>query len=174
MSSPYGPAGGYPQWGQAPPGAGMHPGGYPAAPPGYAPQPPQPHGNPYLGHQPPPFATAPGFGAPPPPKRRSPLPWVLGGLGAVLVVAVVLVLGFVTPGWFVRSVFDASSVEKGVTDILRHSYRLGGVGQVSCPPDQPVEPGHHFDCTASVGAEQKTVTVTVKNDKGVYEVGHPK
>ncbi|MDA3629986.1 DUF4333 domain-containing protein [Saccharopolyspora oryzae] len=187
MSSPYGPPqpGGYPHWGQQPPNAGMPQGGAGYPQPGFAPQPPpQPPQYGYGQQIPPPyqqphqqpggqFPQQGGFGAPPQRKKRSALPWVLGGAG-LLVVVVVLVLGFVVPGWFVRSVFDASSVEKGVEQTLKTSYGLPGVGSVSCPSGQAVQVGNRFDCQVQINSQPKTVTVTVKTDKGVYEVGHPK
>lgn len=177
MSSPYGPPpGGHPRWGQQPPNTGM-PRGYPQQQGGFAPQPPpQQYGYGPQYQQPAGQFPPPGGFGPPPRKKRSALPWVLGGAGALVVVAaaVVLVLGFVAPGWFVRSVFDASSVEKGVEQTLKGSYGLAGVGSVSCPGGQPVRTGDRFDCQVRIGAEDKTVTVTVKTDKGVYEVGHPK
>lgn len=207
MSSPYGPPGGYPQWGQPPQGPGMQPGGVPLGytqqeyPPqgypqqgypqqgGYAgpPPPAQPvqqqpiqqpqYAHPYGYGQPQPYYQSPGgFGFPavPPKKKRSALPWIIGGAGALVVLAVVLVLGFVAPGFFVRSVFDAASVEKGVTQTLKGSYTIAGVGAVTCPDGEPVEVGHRFDCRVQINGADKTVTVTVKNDQGVYEVGHPK
>ncbi|WP_406689705.1 DUF4333 domain-containing protein [Saccharopolyspora sp. ID03-671] len=212
MSSPYGPPGGYPQWGQQPQGPGMQPGGMPQGQPqpgGYGgvpqpvqqqpvqqpmqqqPMPPQPvpqqplqpqqpqYGQqPYGYGQPQPYYPSPdGFGFPQvPPKKagRSKLPWILGGSGVLVVVAIVLVLGFVAPGFFVRPVFDAASVEKGVTQTLKGSYSLAGVGTVTCPDGQPVEVQRRFDCQVQVNGQNKTVTVTVKNEDGVYEVGHPK
>lgn len=192
MSSPYGPQGGYPQWGQQPQGPGMQPGGVPPGyppPGGYAPQqppqapPPQQPQQPYpqqqYGYgQPQPYYPSPGgFGFPPeqpPRKKRKVWPWVLGGLGALVLLAAVAVLGFVSPGWFVRSVFDASSVQKGVEQTLTDSYGINGVSGVSCPGGQPVEPGSSFQCQVQVDGQSKTVTVTVKNAEGVYEVGHPK
>jgi uncharacterized protein DUF4333 len=187
MSSPYGPPGGYPQWGQPPQGPGMPPGGMQPAVPGYPQQgppqqeqrpPQQPYGYgqqqyPQGGHQLPPSADY-GQYAQPPRKKRSALPWVLSGIGAVVVIGVVLVLGFVVPGWFVQPVFDSASVEKGVTQTLKNSYGLSGVGEVSCPDGEPVQVSHRFDCKVSIDSQTRTVTVTVKNDKGVYEVGHPK
>lgn len=192
MSSPHGPPGGHPQWGQPPQGPGMPPGGWPQGYPqqgGYGgqPLPPQPvqqqpiqqpqYAPPHGYGQPQPYYQSPGgFGFPtvPPKRKRSALPWILGGAGALVVVAVVLVLGFVTPGFFVRSVFDAASVEKGVTQTLKGSYNIAGVGTVTCPDGEPVEVAHRFDCRVQINGADKTVTVTVKNDQGVYEVGHPK
>ncbi|RRO18056.1 DUF4333 domain-containing protein [Saccharopolyspora rhizosphaerae] len=195
MSSPYGPPGGHPQWGQQPQGPGMPPGSpqgpgqHPVAAqpvqqqPIQQPQYGQPYGQPPFGQhpygwgQPQPYYPSPGgFAFPPVPheRKRSKLPWVLGGAGALLVIAVVLVLGFVAPGFFTRSVFDAASVAKGVTQTLKGSYNIAGVGAVTCPDGQPVEVRHRFDCQVSINGATKVVTVTVKNEDGVYEVGHPK
>ncbi|MFI0464597.1 DUF4333 domain-containing protein [Saccharopolyspora sp. 5N102] len=167
--------------------------GYPQ-PGGFAPQrPPQPPPPP----PPPPPQQPPqqyGYGQPYPPggaqfpqqggfgqfdefgpkKKRSALPWVSAGIIVVILALVVLVLGFITPGWFVKPVFDSASVEKGVSQTLRSSYGMTGVSQVSCPAGQRVAVGHRFDCKVTVDSQPKTVTVTVKNEKGVYEVGHPR
>ncbi|MCI2423052.1 DUF4333 domain-containing protein [Saccharopolyspora sp. K220] len=168
----------------------MHSGGLPPAAPGYpqpggfAPRrpPQQPYGGGY-GQQLPPqgggqFPPRGGYGQyhRPPKKKRSVLPWLLSGFGVLLVIAVVLVLvlGFVAPGWFVRPVFDSTSVAKGVAQTLKGSYGITGVGEVTCPDGQPVEVAHRFDCQVSINSQPRTVTVTVKNDRGVYEVGHPK
>ena len=175
MTSPYGPPGGPPPWGQPPQGPGTYPGGVPQGGPVYG----QPPGYPAPAYGPPGYGYGrqqqpPGFGAPAPKKKRSALPWVLSSVVLVVVAAVVLVLGFVTPGWFVRTVFDAASVEKGVQQTLEGSYRLGEVESVSCPSGQAVAPQSRFDCQVTIGGSEKTVTVTVKNDKGTYEVGHPR
>ncbi|GLU47385.1 DUF3105 domain-containing protein [Nocardiopsis ansamitocini] len=96
--------------GQPPPGQGAPPGQWPqqGPPPGYPPQPPYgqvPYGHPqqpYYGPQSGASPFAPG-GFPPGPGDRSPrrsskLPWILGGVGAVVLVLIsalvlVLVLG---------------------------------------------------------------------------------
>ncbi|MEB3367164.1 DUF4333 domain-containing protein [Saccharopolyspora mangrovi] len=192
MSSPYGPPGGYPQWGQQPQGPGYpQPGGHqqPLAPQQIPPQPirqpvqQQPIQQPQYGQQPsgygqpqPYYPSPGGFGFPAAPQRRtrSKLPWILAGSGVLVVLAVVLVLGFAAPGFFVRPVFDAASVEKGVAQTLKGSYNIAGVGPVTCPDGQPVEVRHRFDCQVQINGASKVVTVTVKNDEGVYEVGHPK
>lgn len=113
-----------------------------------------------------------GFYEPAPRRRRSPLRWVLVGIG-VLGVLAVLFLGFVAPGWFSRTVFDAGAVQQGVERTLKDSYGIRGVGTVTCPPGQPVEPSHAFDCRVRVGGQQRTVTVTVTDDRGTYRVGRP-
>ncbi len=91
-----------------------------------------------------------------------------------MVLGVVAVLGFATPGWFVRPVFDAAGVQKGIAQTLRESYRISGVEQVRCPDGQSVSAGNQFDCRVRIGGEAKAVTISVKNERGVYEVGHPK
>ncbi|HEX6361167.1 hypothetical protein [Actinophytocola sp.] len=100
-----GPWGGQPGWGQQP-GPGQQPGGYP--PQGsYPPQSgyPQPGGYPQTGPQPQqygqpaygqpaygppgPYGQPTGYGYPP--RKKSPMPWLLAG-GGVVVIAVVVVL----------------------------------------------------------------------------------
>lgn len=104
-------------------------------------------------------------------RKRSSWPWLLGGFGVVAAV-VVLFLGFVTPGWFHRTVFDAGAVQQGVQRVLEGTYGVQGVESVNCPDGEPVEPSHTFDCRVVVDGRTRTVTVTVTGTEGVYEVGH--
>ena len=114
-----------------------------------------------------------GFYEPSPPRRRrSPLRRVLVGIG-VLGVAAVLFLGFVAPGWFFRTVLDAGAVQRGVEHTLKDSYGIRGIGAVTCPSGQPVEPSRAFDCRVRVGGQQRTVTVTIIDGRGTYRVGRP-
>ncbi len=68
-------------------------------------------------------------------------------------------------------------MEAGVTKILTDpppdGYGATGVTAVTCPADQPVKTGTTFNCTATINGARKTVTLTVKDDKGKYEVGVP-
>ncbi|MHA6804768.1 DUF4333 domain-containing protein [Salinifilum ghardaiensis] len=137
----------------------------PAAPPGEDPGPGASAG---------PGGAPAGPGPEGPRRGRARLPWLLSGGAAAVVLAVVAVLGFVAPGWFVRPVFDAAGVQKGIAQTLRDSYRIGDVEQVRCPSGQRVAAGHQFDCRVRIGGETQVVTISVKNDRGVYEVGHPK
>ncbi len=108
------------------------------------------------------------------PRKKSALPWIVGGLLAVVLAAIVLVLGFVAPGSLLRNVFDSRAVADGVHQILRDAYRVDGVQSVSCPADEPAEPGTRFDCRAVIGDESKTVTVAVVNSDGRFEVSRPR
>ena len=87
---------------------------------------------------------------------------------------VVLFLGFVSPGWFYRTEFDATAVGNGVEQILTRSYRIEGVETATCPSGQPVRPSHTFDCQVTVAGQQKTVSVTVKDEQGTYQVSQPR
>jgi hypothetical protein len=168
------PQPGYPQpggYGQPDPSQGH--GGYPGqqVPYGYGQQPgyPQP-GQPYPG-----YGQQPGGypGMPPGPgRKKSPVLWIVLGV-LVVGVAAVAVLGFVAPGFFLKRVFDNAAVQDGVKQILTNSYRVDGVGAVSCPAGQEVKQGATFTCTAQVNGKQKKVTITVKTDAGEYEVGQP-
>ena len=161
------PGYGHPGYGH--PGYG-HPGyGHPGyGHPGY--------GHPAHGQQPwgqqPPYGQQPrGFG-PPHGEPKSKLPWILAGSGVALVLAVILVLLFVAPGFLVTRTFDSAAVEDGVRRILVQEYGLQ-VDAVSCPPDQPVEPGARFTCTATADGEQTQVEITVRTEDGEYEVARP-
>lgn len=83
------PAQGFPQGGQQP-GYGTPPGGYPQqGQPGPG---QQPYGQPGQFNQPG-YGQPGGFGDPyGTPPKKSPLPWILGGVGALVVIGVVVVL----------------------------------------------------------------------------------
>ena len=110
----------------------------------------------------------------PAPRKESGLPWIVGGLLAVVLAAIVLVLGFVAPGSLLRNVFDSRGVADGVHQVLRDAYRVDGVQSVSCPADEPAEPGTRFDCRAVVDGESRTVTVAVVDSDGRFEVSRPR
>ncbi|PPK68476.1 DUF4333 domain-containing protein [Actinokineospora auranticolor] len=72
-----------------------------------------------------------------------------------------------------RRVFDASAVEDGVRSILEENYRVDGVGEISCPEDQPVVKGYSFRCDVRINGARKTVVVTNRDTEGEYEVSLP-
>jgi hypothetical protein len=130
--------GGQPGWGQQP-GPGQQPGGYPQTG-GYPQQggyqqqgdyPQQgPQQQPY--GQPNPYGQPTGYGQPPygayPPRKKSPLPWILAG-GGVVVVAVVVVLIIALTGGA-----DTSSPE-GVAQAAVDAYNdksIDGIKEVAC------------------------------------------
>jgi hypothetical protein len=113
---PYGPQQPPTGGNYVPPGGGYPPPGYPAPGPqqgypqqGYPQQPPPG----YAGYQQPGYPQGgpgyPGYPGGQPPKKSSPAPWILGGVGA-LVLVVVLVGGFAWPGWFTS---DSNSSSTG-------------------------------------------------------------
>lgn len=69
--------------------------------------------------------------------------------------------------------FDHGAVAEGVRQVLTQSFQVTELGAVLCPPAQPVRAGHSFECQAQIGAEQRSVPITVKTDEGEYEVGAP-
>ncbi|MBM7775087.1 hypothetical protein JOD54_005291 [Actinokineospora baliensis] len=111
-------------------------------------------------------------GMPPQEKKGGAWIWVL--VAAVVVIAgAVAVLGFITPGWFTKKVFEVSAVQDGVKMILTDKYRIEGVESVTCPSDQEVKKDNQFSCEVTIGGEKKTVTITVRNTNGEYEVAPP-
>lgn len=160
-----------PQYGQ--PGQYLPPGPY-GQQPDYG-QPPQ-YGQPGQYGQFPPYPQQPG-----PEQRpkisRTVLGAVIGGLAAVII-AVVAVLGFWKPGFFVTTKLDVNKAQAGVQQILTdetNGYGAKNVKDVSCNhgQDPVVKKGGTFDCDVSIDGAKKRVTVTFQDNKGTYEVGRP-
>ncbi|MRH88561.1 DUF4333 domain-containing protein [Nocardia sp. SYP-A9097] len=98
------------------------------------------------------------------------------GLIIGIVAAVVVVLGAVIGGVVVltaKDQLDNKAVATGVQKVLKDSYGIEDVQDVSCPSGQKVEVDKTFDCTLKVGGEAKKVTIKVTKDDGTYEVGRP-
>jgi hypothetical protein len=103
---------------------------------------------------------------------------VIGVLSAI-VAAVVLVLGFWAPGFFVTTKLDVNKAQAGVQQILSDStngYGAKNVKDVKCNNGQnpTVKKGASFDCDVSIDGTKRSVTVTFQDNKGTYEVGRPK
>ncbi|WP_326546391.1 DUF4333 domain-containing protein [Mycolicibacterium sp. ND9-15] len=101
------------------------------------------------------------------------------GLLAAVIVAVVLVLGFWKPGFFVTTKLDIDAAQSGVQQILTdeaNGYGAKNVKDVKCNDGQnpTVEKGGTFNCEVSIDGTKRQVTVTFQDDKGTYEVGRPK
>ncbi|MCK0174352.1 MULTISPECIES: DUF4333 domain-containing protein [Mycobacteriaceae] len=107
---------------------------------------------------------------------------VIGGVVAalaVLIIAVVGILGFVTPGFFVTTKLDIDAAQSGVQQILTdeaNGYGAKNVRDVRCNNgDSPVvKKGETFDCEVSIDGTKREVTVTFQDDDGTYEVGRPR
>ena len=100
------------------------------------------------------------------------------GVIAFLLIAVVLVLGFWEPGFFVTTKLDVNKAQAGVQQILTdetNGYGAKNVKDVKCNhgQDPTVTKGGTFDCSVSIDGAQKHVTVTFQDNKGTYEVGRP-
>jgi hypothetical protein len=103
---------------------------------------------------------------------------VVGGL-AVIVIAVVGVLGFWKPGFFVTTKLDVGAAQTGVAQILSdeaNGYGAKNVKDVKCNngSSPTVKKGDTFDCEVSIDGTKRQVTVTFQDDNGTYEVGRPK
>jgi len=96
----------------------------------------------------------------------------------VLAAAAFAVLGFVTPGFLNKKVFDESALEgeNGVQKILIDDYKMENIEKVDCPADQEVKQGATFECTVTQGGDEGgelKVKITVTNDDGEYQVALP-
>jgi hypothetical protein len=101
------------------------------------------------------------------------------GLLAAVIVAVVLVMGFWKPGFFVTTKLDIDAAQTGVQRVLTDEadgYGAKNVQNVKCNDGQnpTVEKGGTFDCEVSIDGTKRQVTVTFQDDSGTYEVGRPK
>lgn len=95
---------------------------------------------------------------------------IIGGIGAVVVIVVAVVLAVIFLG---SDELDNSAVQSGVQKVLKDSYGIDDVQNVSCPSGQEVTVGKTFTCSLKVGGEQKSVTIKVTKSDGTYEVGRP-
>ncbi|MEV6067187.1 DUF4333 domain-containing protein [Nocardia sp. NPDC052001] len=98
------------------------------------------------------------------------------GLIIGIALAVLVVLGAIVAGVVVltaKDQLDNKAVATGVQKVLKDSYGIEDVQDVSCPSGQKVEVDKTFDCSLKVGGEAKKVTIKVTKDDGTYEVGRP-
>jgi hypothetical protein len=186
---PQSPAGGFPAPGT--PSGGFQSPGYgqqqpygqqPEAPyGGYGQQPQQPYGGygqPTQQYSP---YGQPGYpGVQQPKKKSSAWIWIVVAV-VVLAAGAVAILGFVTPGFFNKKVFDETALEgdNGVKKVLTTSYGMPGdqIESVDCPANEEVKQGRKFSCTVKLGGDNpknQVVDITVRNDNGEYEVGSPR
>ncbi|MBV8929639.1 MAG: DUF4333 domain-containing protein, partial [Mycobacteriaceae bacterium] len=113
------------------------------------------------------------------PKRSRAVIATVIGVCAAVVVAVVLVLGFWAPGFFVTTKLDVSKAQAGVAQILSdntNGYGAKNVKDVKCNNGQSptVKKGDTFNCEVSIDGTKRQVTVTFQDNNGTYEVGRPK
>ncbi|MDG5484276.1 DUF4333 domain-containing protein [Mycolicibacterium gadium] len=176
----------YPQQGQY----GQQPGYDPSSQyatqygqPGQYGQQPTQYGQPgQYGQQPGQFGQPGQYGAPGTEEGSKRSLAVIGGvigLLAAVIVAVVLVLGFWKPGFFVTTKLDIDAAQTGVQRVLTdeaNGYGAKNVSNVKCNDGQnpTVEKGGTFDCEVSIDGTKRQVTVTFQDDSGTYEVGRPK
>ena len=155
----------YPQYGQQPGQYGQQPGQYGQ-----------------YGQQPGQYGQYGQYGAPEAGEGSKRSLAVIGGivgLVAALIVAVVAVLGFWKPGFFVTNKLDVNAAQSGVRQILTdesNGYGAKNVKDVKCNGGQSpkVKKGDTFNCEVSIDGTKRQVTVTFQDDKGTYEVGRPK
>ncbi|MEV7091654.1 DUF4333 domain-containing protein [Amycolatopsis sp. NPDC051045] len=103
------------------------------------------------------------------PKSKKPL---LIAAAAVLVLAVGGGTAWLL-GAFRGDVLEQQSLQDGVVKVLNENYGEPDVKNAQCPANEAATNGTTFDCTVTIGGQQKKVTVRVLNDRPEYEVGAP-
>lgn len=73
-----------------------------------------------------------------------------------------------------QRMFDHTEVQDAVYSLLARTYQIQNVELVICPPNQPVERGSKFSCTAKIDGESTLVPITVTSAEGDYRVGRPR
>lgn len=91
-------------------------------------------------------------------------------VAGLLVVAAIIGLLLVL---FASDELDQSAVQDGVSRVLKESYGIADVSDVSCPSGQEVKVDATFTCDLKVSGEDKQVTIKITKDDGTYEVGRP-
>lgn len=145
---------------------GQQPSPYGASQPGYGQQPQygqQPYGQPGYPQGNQQWNAAPA-------QKQSKVPFIVGG---VVIAAIVVAGGIYAATSLGGDTLDNSAVQSGVAKIVTESYGAIDVSAVSCPSGQKVEANTTFSCDLTVDGEARSVTVTVKDDQGTYEVGRP-
>ncbi|RVW03289.1 DUF4333 domain-containing protein [Rhodococcus spongiicola] len=100
-------------------------------------------------------------------------PWMWVGIGLLAGFAIAALVLLVS-GAFGAKTLDEVAVEEGVDRIVTESYGARTVTNVRCPSGQKVELDASFDCILTVDGKLRTVTVTVTDSDGTYEVSRPK
>jgi hypothetical protein len=158
------------QYGQQPADYGQQPGAQYGQPPAQ------------YGQQPGQYGQYPQYGTPPAEEGSKRSLAVIGGvigLLAAIIVAVVLVMGFWKPGFFMTTKLDVSAAQSGVQQILTdeaNGYGAKNVKDVKCNQGNSptVKKGDTFNCEVSIDGTKRQVTVTFQDNNGTYEVGRPK
>jgi hypothetical protein len=115
-----------------------------------------------------------GLGAFPaePAKKPKPKKPLLIALAAVVVLAAGGGAAWLL-GAFRGDVLDQHSLQDGVVKVLNENYGEPDAKNAQCPANEAARNGTTFDCTVTIGGQQKKVTVRVLNDRPEYEVGAP-
>lgn len=158
--------------------------------PGNWPQPqPAPHFQPPANYQPYPPQRVNGI-APPvfgpygpagyvPPGAQRKSRWMLyTGALTVLVTAVVLITGFVAPGFFLTKQLDVAKTQTAVQQLLSDpsGYGAKNVSDVTCNDGKnpTIAKGSTFTCQATISHIKQLFVVTFTDDDGNYQVSSPK
>ncbi|MEV6831289.1 DUF4333 domain-containing protein [Amycolatopsis sp. NPDC051102] len=129
------------------------------------------YGGGFQGFQPAQYGGLGAFAAEPEKKPKSKKPLLIAA-AAVLVLALGGGAAWLL-GAFRGDVLDQQSLQDGVVKVLNENYGEPDVKNAQCPANEAAQNGTTFDCTVTIGGQQKKVTVRVLNDRPEYEVGAP-
>ncbi|UOX86574.1 DUF4333 domain-containing protein [Amycolatopsis sp. FBCC-B4732] len=123
------------------------------------------------GFQPAQYGGLGAFTPEPAKKPKSKKPLLIAG-AAVLVLVVGGGAAWLL-GAFRGDVLEQQSLQDGVVKVLNENYGEPDVKNAQCPSNEAARNGTTFDCTVTIGGQEKKVTVRVLNDRPEYEVGAP-
>lgn len=108
------------------------------------------------------------------PEQKSKTGLIVALLSIVLIGGLAAVALFLWPGFLVTKHFDQKKVEQGVVEVMKNDHKLHATG-ASCDgvKDVKLEAGATFKCEVTIDGKQQTVTMTVKDKDGTYEVPKP-
>jgi hypothetical protein len=99
------------------------------------------------------------------------------GVLCTLVVAVLLIVGSATPGFFLSRQLDVQQAQAGVRHVLSDpaGYGAANVSDVTCNDGRnpTIKKGETFTCEVTIDNVRWQIPVKFTDDAGSYELGRP-
>lgn len=71
------------------------------------------------------------------------------------------------------AMLNTAAVESGVSKILKENYGAKDISSINCPAQIPTAAGTTVDCSVIIAGNHHTVTLSIIDDAGTYEVSRP-